>query len=136
VTRLPVAPLAACVAGVLVAGTAAVGGGGRAALSAALGVVVVVGFFASGALPVLVVGGEAEQRAGLGTAVLLLTYTLRLAVAVAVLRLVGRSGALDPRVTGLAVIACALAWVVAQAVTVLRSDGAPPTSRGSAPGSG
>lgn len=135
-TRLPVAPLAAAATGAVAAAVAAAGGGGRGALSAALGVAVVVGFFGTGALPVLVVGGDAEHRAGLGTAVLLLTYTLRLAAAVAVLRLAGRSDAVDPRVTGLAVIACALAWVGAQAVAALRSGGAPPTSTGSAPGSG
>lgn len=94
----------------------------RGALSVWLGAAVVVGFFASSALPLVVVRGQ-EQRAGAGTAVLLLTYTLRLAVAVAVLRVAGRSDAVAPRWTGLAVVVCALAWVTAQAVVSLRAPG-------------
>lgn len=126
--RRPAPPLAAALAGLLVGAAAGFGGGTRAVLSAGIGVLVVVGFFAAGALPLLVVRGDGERRAGVGTAVLLLTYTLRLAVAVAVLRLVGSSDAVDPRVTGIAVIAGAVAWVVAQAVSVLRPDGGSATS--------
>lgn len=131
--RPPAPPLAAAAAGLLVGGVAGLGGGPRAAVSAGIGVIVVVGFFAAGALPLLVVRGDGgERRTGVGTAILLLTYTLRLAVAVAVLRLLGGSDAVDPRVTGIAVIAGALAWVVAQAVSVLRSDRGATTSQGAA----
>lgn len=90
-------------------------------------------FFASGALPVLVVQGQ-EQRAGIGTAVLLLTYTLRLALAVVVLRAVGASDAVDARWTGFAVIAGALAWVTAQAVATLRPHDAADPAAGRSPG--
>lgn len=131
-TGLPVAVLAAGAAGVLSAGVAAVGGGSRGALSAAVGAAVVVAFFGSGALPLLVVGGDVGRRGAIGTAVLLLTYTLRLAVAVAVLRAVAASDAVDPRMVGGTVIACALAWVMAQAVTVLRSGGTAGTTSGAA----
>jgi hypothetical protein len=111
-------PLTATAAGAAVTAFAAAVAGARAALSAGLGLLVVLVFFAAGALPLLVVRGQ-ERRAALGTAVLLLTYTLRLALAVAVLRLAGRADVVLPRWTGLTVVGCALAWVVAQAVVSL-----------------
>jgi hypothetical protein len=124
----PWALAASVLAGTVLAGVAVVASGPRAALSVWLGVVVVAAFFGSGALPLVVVRGQ-ETRAGLGTAVLLLTYTLRLAVAVAVLRLAGRSDAVEPRWTGLAVVVGALSWVAAQAVVSLR----PPPAAGEDP---
>lgn len=92
--------------------------GGRGALSTALGVALVVGFLGSGIVPLLLVRGL-EGSAALGLGVLLLNYTTRLAVAVVVLTLVDRSGNLEPRWTGLAVIAGALAWSAGQAAAVL-----------------
>lgn len=127
---------AACVLlGTVLAVVATAADGGTGALSVWLGVAVVAGFFASGALPLLVVRGQ-EGRAGLGTAVLLLTYTLRLAVAVAVLRVAGRSDAVEPRWTGLSVVLCALAWVAVQAVVSLRAARDDGTAAPDLPGHG
>lgn len=126
------APAASTAAATVIAVVASVSDGVRGALSVWLGAAVVLGFFGSSALPLLVVRGQ-EQRAGAGTAVLLLTYTLRLAVAVAVLRLAGRSDAVEPRWTGIAVVAGALAWVGAQAVVSLRTPHEPHDPAGHGP---
>ena len=115
-------PAAAVVAGLAVALLAAGQDGARGAGSAALGVAVVVGFFAAGLLPLLVVRGQEDRGAAFGAGVLLLNYTLRLAVAVLVLRLAARSGSVEPRWTTFAVIAGALAWTAATAAVVLRHD--------------
>lgn len=105
---------AACalVAGLLV--------GGRGVLAAVVGAVVVLGFFGSGIVPLLVVRGEDEGSKGLATGILLLTYTLRLAVAVAVLRVGSRTEVVDRKALGLSVIACALAWTAAQVIRSIR----------------
>ena len=111
------APAAASVAGLVVAGFATADGS-RGVLSALLGTALVVGFLATGLVPLLLVRGQ-ESSAALGAGVLLLNYTLRLAVAVAVLRVAGRSDAVEPRWTAYAVIAGALAWAAGQAAAVL-----------------
>jgi hypothetical protein len=98
----------AAVAGLLV--------GGKGALGAVVAAVVVMAFFGSGIVPLLVVRGEDEGSKGLATGILLLTYTLRLAVAVAVLRVGSRTDLVDRRSLGLSVIACALAWTAAQVI--------------------
>lgn len=122
------APGAAVAAAVVLAVVAGASDGVRGSLSVWLGAAIVVGFFWTAAVPLLVVRGRPGEPdrvgAGAGTALLLLTYTLRLAVAVAVLAVAGRSDAVHPRWTGLAVICCALVWVIAQAAAVLRSDDA------------
>ncbi|HWH29784.1 MAG TPA: hypothetical protein VNU26_12590 [Mycobacteriales bacterium] len=99
--------------------------GGRGALSALLGAVLVLVFFAAGLVPLLLVRGQEQGRAGLGAGVLLLNYTLRLALAVLVLRAAGRSDAVEPRWTTYAVIASALAWAAGSAGAVLRRDAGP-----------
>lgn len=115
------APGAALLAGAVVAVFGALDVGARGAGSVALGTALVVGFLATGVVPLFLVRGQ-ESSAALGAGVLLLNYTLRLAVAVLVLRVAGRSEAVEPRWTGLAVIACALAWAAGQAVAVLGAD--------------
>jgi ATP synthase protein I len=119
-----VAAAATVVAGLACAVAGFVAEGGSGALSALLGAVVVLGFFGSGIVPLLVVRGDDESSKGLATGILLLTYTLRLAVAVAVLRLGSAADSLDQRWLGLSVIACALAWTGGQVVRTLR-DGDP-----------
>lgn len=109
-------------AAVVCALVAALSSGVAGAVSAAVGGAVVVAFCSSGTLPLAVFGGVGE-RAGVALAVLLLTYTLRLAVALVVLRLAGRSDLLEPRVIGLTVIACALAWTGTQVRSALRAPG-------------
>lgn len=118
------APAATVLAGAACAIGAGVTEGGSGALSAALGALVVLGFFGSGIVPLLVVRGDDESSKGLATGILLLTYTLRLAVAVAVLRIGAATEALDQRWLGLSVIACALAWTGGQVVRTFH-DGDP-----------
>lgn len=130
-SRATWAPGAATVAGLGVLAAAAAGDGTRGALSALLGTAVVIGFLGSGLVPLLLVRGP-QASATLGAGVLLLNYTLRLALAVLVLRFASRSEAVEPRWTGLAVIAGALAWACGQAAAVLRSDDDPAGHRPSA----
>jgi ATP synthase protein I len=113
------AAAATLLAGAACAIAGGVAEGGSGALSAALGAVVVLGFFGSGLVPLLVVRGDDESSKGLATGILLLTYTLRLAVAVAVLRVGSATDALDQRWLGLSVIACALAWTGGQVVRAM-----------------
>ena len=118
--RVAWAPAAATAAGLLVAGFATVDGT-AAVVAALLGTALVVGFLATGVVPLFLVRGQ-ESSAALGAGVLLLNYTLRLAVAVAVLRVAGRSEAVEPRWTAYAVIAAALAWAAGQAAAVVGGD--------------
>ena len=114
------AAAATLLAGAACAVAAGVAEGGSGALSALLGAVVVLGFFGSGIVPLLVVRGDDESSKGLATGILVLTFTLRLAVAVAVLRVGSATDALDQRWLGLSVIACALAWTGGQVVRTFR----------------
>jgi hypothetical protein len=113
------APAAAAVAGVAVALAGAAQDGSGALWSGLLGAALVVGFLGSGLLP-FAAASAMGGSASLGAGVLLLNYTLRLALAVAVLRVAGRSDAVEPRWTAGAVVAAAFAWTAAQAVAVLR----------------
>ena len=85
--------------------------GADGAASAAIGTVIVVGFFWSGTIPV-VLTDSARLGAGAGLALLLLTYTLRLGVVVLLLRLLSRADFVDRGWLGGTVIACALTWTV------------------------
>jgi ATP synthase protein I len=114
------AALATLGAGAAVAVVAGFADGGRGVVSALLGALVVLGFFASGIVPLLLVREEDARSKGLATGLLLLTYTFRLAAAVAVLRVVDASTTLSARWLGLSVIAAALAWTTAQVVRGLR----------------
>lgn len=114
------APVTVLLAGVVSAVLGAVDGREGAPLGALLAVVVVLLFFWSGALPLLLVGGN-TALAGLGFLLLLMTYALRLAGVVLVLALANRSEAVDARWLALTVIACSLVWVVTQAALVGRS---------------
>ena len=107
-------------AGVVCAVLGGLAEGTSGALSALLGAVVVLGFFASGIVPLLLVREEDARSKGLATGLLLLTYTFRIAVAVAVLRVGSRAESLDQRWVGISVIACALAWTGAQVVRSVR----------------
>ena len=117
---LPAALTAAAGAVCAVLGGLAEGTSG--ALSALLGAVVVLAFFASGIVPLLLVREEDARSKGLATGLLLLTYTFRIAVAVAVLRVGSRTEVLDQRWVGFSVIACALAWTAAQVVRNVRES--------------
>jgi hypothetical protein len=114
-------PGATAAVGGLVAVAGGIAAGASGAVSALLGLLVVLGFFVTGIVPLLLVRGEDESSKGLATGILLLTYTLRLAVAVAVLRVGAAADALDRRWLGLSVIACALAWTTGQVVRGVRA---------------
>jgi hypothetical protein len=95
--------------------------GPASAISAALATVIVVGFFWSGTIPV-VLTNRARLGAAAGLAVLLLTYTLRLAVVVLLLRLLGTADVVDRRWLGGTIIGCALTWTIVH-IGVSRSTG-------------
>ncbi len=115
-----VAPLALVVGGAVSATWGALSGVDGAPLGAALAVVLVLVFFSTGALPLLLVGGELS-RAGIGFLVLMMTYALRLVALLVVLTVVSRSGAADVRWLAITLIALTLVWVGAQVAVVGRS---------------
>ena len=116
--RQRLAPGATLVAGAVCAVVGGVQLGGRGVASAALAVVVVVAFFWSGLVPLLLSRG---QQAGLSLVVLLLNYVLRLVFVLALLRVAARLGAVDARAVGISVVVCALAWTGGQAVALARA---------------
>jgi hypothetical protein len=93
--------------------------GADGSASAAIGTVIVVGFFWSGTIPV-VLTDSARLGAGAGLALLLLTYTLRLAVVLLLLRLLSRADFVDRGWLGGTVIACALTWTAMHVGTAAR----------------
>ena len=129
-SRAAWAPGASTLAGLAVTLVAAADAGLAGALSALLGTGLVVGFLATGLVPLFLLRGLEASRA-LAAGVLLLNYTLRLAVAVLVLQAALASDSVEPRWAGLAVIAGALAWTGGQAAAVLGSDDDDLTGHGS-----
>jgi hypothetical protein len=93
--------------------------GADGSASAAIGTVIVVGFFWSGTIPV-VLTDSARLGAGAGLALLLLTYTLRLAVVLLLLRLLSHADFVDRGWLGGTVIACALTWTAVHVGTAAR----------------
>jgi hypothetical protein len=93
--------------------------GADGSASAAIGTVIVVGFFWSGTIPV-VLTDSARLGAGAGLALLLLTYTLRLAVVLLLLRLLSRADFVDRGWLGGTVIACALTWTAVHIAAATR----------------
>ena len=115
------APLATLTAGLACAVVAGLAVGREGLLGAAIGTALVLGFLWSGIVPLLVVRGDAAASAkGLATGILLLSYTLRLALALVVLKLAGGSDALSQRALGITVIVTAAVWTLAQLVRGLR----------------
>lgn len=79
----------------------------------------VVGFFWSGMIPLLIVRGrDASAVAGLG--IVLITYSLRLAVVLLVLGLSRSWDFADGFWIGVTIIACALTWITVQVVSTMR----------------
>ena len=107
-------------AGGLSAVGGAVAGVDGAPLGALLAAALTLLFFWTGALPVLLVGGN-TSLAGLGFVLLLTTYALRLLGLVLALSIASRSGAVDIRWLAMTVIACSLVWVGTQVAVVGRS---------------
>ncbi|MBD0293357.1 MAG: hypothetical protein ICV70_07265 [Jiangellaceae bacterium] len=88
--------------------------------SALAGAALVVGFFWSGLIPIFLVD-RARVGPGLGLAVLLLTYTLRLAVVVLLLRLLTRADLVHDQWLGATIIVCALSWTAVHTGGTLRA---------------
>jgi hypothetical protein len=97
------------------------GAGVDGLLAGVIGTLLVVAFFASGSVP-LVLAGQAGLRAGAGVALLLLTYVLRLIVALAVLVLAANSDRVDVAALGVTLIVCALTWSALQVLAVIGAD--------------
>lgn len=114
------APVACLLGGLLSAVAAALLGREGGPAGAALATVVVLVFFWSGALPVLLVGGQ-TSRAAIGFFILLMTYALRLVAVLLVLALAEASGAVDEQWLALTLIALALVWTGTQVALVGRS---------------
>ncbi|PSL06705.1 hypothetical protein CLV30_10291 [Haloactinopolyspora alba] len=106
-------------AGVVCAVLAWVTAGTAGLVGAAGATLLVVGFFWSGMIPLFVVR-ELRTGAGTGMAVLLLTYTLRLAVVLMALQVSSGLDALDERSLGVTIVACALTWILVHVVTSVR----------------
>lgn len=117
-------PRAAPVTTLLAGGVAALVGlglGRDGAVAGALtAAVLVMLFFWTGALPLLMVGGQLSL-AGVGFVMLMMTYALRLVGLAVVLALAARSDAVDVRWLALTLIVCSLVWVITQAALVGRS---------------
>jgi hypothetical protein len=107
-------------AGALSALGGAVTGVDGAALGALVATVVTLLFFWTGALPLLLVGGNLSL-AGVGFVLLLMTYGLRLVGLLVVLTVASRSNAVDTRWLAVTVIGCTLVWVATQVALVGRS---------------
>lgn len=114
------APVTTMAAGALSAGLGLVLGRDGAVAGALIAAVLVILFFWTGALPLLLVGGDLSL-AGIGFVMLMMTYALRLVGLAVALALAARSDAVDERWLALTLIVCALVWVITQAGLVGRS---------------
>ncbi len=114
------APVTTVLAGALSALGGALSGVDGAPLGALLATAVTLAFFWTGALPLLLVGGNL-QLAGVGFVLLLMTYGLRLVGMLVVLTVASRSDSVDTRWLAITVIGCTLVWVGTQVALVGRS---------------
>ena len=108
-------------AGMLCSAVAWVVAGPEGLVSGLLATILVVAFLWSGLVP-LHVTRALESRVGVGLGVLLLTYALRLALVLVVLRLAAPTEYLDGRWLGLTMIGCALTWTAVHVAVVVRAD--------------
>ena len=113
------APVTTLAAGLLSAAVGATVGVAGAPLGALIAAVLVVGFFWTGIVPLLLFGGG--PRAGFGLVVLLLTYVTRLLVLLVLLALVAGTDVADIQWLSVTVIVCTLVWVGTQVALVGRS---------------
>lgn len=120
VTAAQVAPVAVLLAGLLAALGGLVAKGPEAALGSVLATVATLLFFWTGAIPLLMVGGELT-RAGVGYLVLMMTYALRLVALLLGLGLAVRAEVVDARWMAFTLIVCTLVWTGTQVALVGRS---------------
>ena len=114
------APVACVLAGLLSAVGAVLLDREGGPLGAAVATAVVLVFFWTGALPVLLVGGE-TSRAAIGLFILLMTYALRLVAVLLVLAVAQVSSTVDEQWLAMTLIALALVWTGTQVALVGRS---------------
>ena len=114
------APVACVLAGLLSAVGAVLLDREGGALGAAVATAVVLVFFWTGALPVLLVGGE-TSRAAIGFFILLMTYALRLVAVLLVLAVAEASSTVDEQWLAMTLIALSLVWTGTQVALVGRS---------------
>ncbi|TDD66038.1 hypothetical protein E1262_23425 [Jiangella aurantiaca] len=106
---------------------AALTAGSAGLWSAVVATVLVIAFFASGSLPVLL--ARHLPPSGLaGAGVLIVTYSLRLALIFIALGVLTSIDGVDERWLGLSLMACALVYTLTYAVTMFREN----AQRGSA----
>lgn len=109
------------VAGAACAVAAALTAGGAALWSAVVATVLVIAFFASGSLPVLL-ARHLPPNGLAGAGVLIVTYSLRLALIFIALGVLTGIDGLDERWLGLSLMACALVYTLTYAVTMFREN--------------
>ncbi len=90
-------------------------------LAGSIATLLVVAFFASGSVPV-VLARQAGLRAGAGVVLVLLTYVMRLILALAVLVVAASSDRVDPAALGVTLIVCALTWSALQLLAVVGAN--------------
>lgn len=113
------APVTTLTAGLLSAAVGATAGVAGAPLGALIAAALVVGFFWTGAVPLLLFAGG--PRAGFGLVMLLVTYVTRLMVLLVLLAVVTGTDVADVQWTSVTVIVCTLVWVGTQVALVGRS---------------
>lgn len=114
------APLTTLVAGLVSALAGALAGVSGAPLGALVAALVVLCFFWTGAVPLLLVGAD-TSRAGIGLVVLIASYVLRLVAVFVVLAVATGTGDVHTRWLAVTVIACTLVWVATSVALVGRS---------------
>lgn len=114
------APVACLLGGVVSALVGVAVGRDGAVLGALVATAIVLVFFWTGALPVLMVGGQ-TSRAAIGLLILLMTYALRLVAVLLVLALAEASQAVDASWAGVTLIVLTLVWTGTQVALVKRS---------------
>lgn len=117
---------AALLAGVVCTAAAWAFAGVDGLATAALAAALVIAFFWTGMIPLWAAKG-AGAAAGFG--VLLLTYGLRLAVALLALQLGQRLEFVDGTWAGVTVVACALTWLVVHVIAFLKAGRPRPVTK-------
>lgn len=118
--------LAALVIGVVCSAIAWAMAGGEGLAGGLIATALVVGFLSSGYLTLLV-SRVAQDIAGMGMAVLILTYLTRLLLVVIGFVLVDRADFVDGQWFGVTIMATASTWIAAHAVSAIRASKHQPT---------
>jgi hypothetical protein len=109
-------------AGAACAVAASVAAGTAGLWAALVATVLVIAFFASGSLPIAL-AKYVPPSAMAGVGLLIMTYTLRLALIFVALGAVAGADGIDQRWLGLSLVACTLAYTLVHAVVLFRENG-------------